>query len=59
MCERRSGAREGEWASEIYYRYTVVKPLSLTPDMQVFWNPALKPSAGPGAVFILRATLSF
>jgi porin len=53
------GVRAGEWVSEIYYRYTLVKALSLTPDAQVFWNPALRPSDGPGAVFTLRATVSF
>jgi hypothetical protein len=53
------GVRPGEWVSEIYYRYTLVKALSLTPDVQVFWNPALTPSSGPGAVFTIRATVSF
>jgi Carbohydrate-selective porin, OprB family len=53
------GVRFGEWVSEVYYRYTLVKALSLTPDVQVFWNPALTPSAEPGAVFTLRATVSF
>jgi hypothetical protein len=53
------GVRVGEWVSEIYYRYTLVKATNLTPDLQVFWNPALKPSAGVGTVFTLRATLSF
>jgi hypothetical protein len=53
------GVRVGEWVSEIYYRYTLTKAVSLTPGVQVFWNPALKPSAGPGAVFTLRATVSF
>jgi Carbohydrate-selective porin, OprB family len=53
------GVRPGEWVSEIYYRYTLIKALSLTPDVQVFWNPALTPSAGPGAVFTVRATMSF
>jgi hypothetical protein len=53
------GVRVGEWVSEIYYKYTLIKAVSLTPDVQVFWNPALKPSAGPGAVLALRTTLSF
>jgi hypothetical protein len=42
-----------------YYKYTLVKATNLTPDVQVFWNPAQKPSAGVGAVFTLRTTLSF
>jgi hypothetical protein len=53
------GVRVAEWVSELYYRYTLIKALSVTPDVQIFWNPALTPSAGPGAVFTLRATASF
>jgi hypothetical protein len=53
------GAGLGEWVSEIYYRYTLIKAFSLTPDMQIFWNPALAPSAGAAGVFTLRATVSF
>jgi hypothetical protein len=53
------GARGGEWVSELYYRYQLVKPISLTPDLQVYWNPASLPSSGPVAVFTIRTTLSF
>jgi hypothetical protein len=35
------GVRGGEWVNEIYYRYQVVKAMSLTPDVQVFWNGVL------------------
>jgi hypothetical protein len=53
------GVRGGEWASELYYRYQLLKFVSLTPDVQVFWNPAFLPSSGPVAVFTVRTTLSF
>jgi Carbohydrate-selective porin, OprB family len=53
------GVRGGEWVSELYYRYQIVKAMSLTPDVQVFWNPAFLPSSGPVAVFTVRTTLSF
>ena len=53
------GVRDGEWTSEIYYRYTVLKGLHLTPDVQIFFNPALAPQSGAAAVFTLRSTLSF
>jgi Carbohydrate-selective porin, OprB family len=52
------GIRDGEWTSELYYRYTVFKGLSLTPDVQIFFNPSLAPQSG-AAVFTLRSTLSF
>jgi carbohydrate-selective porin OprB len=53
------GVRDGEWTSEIYYRYTVFKGLHLTPDVQIFFNPAPAPQRGAAAVFTLRSTLSF
>jgi hypothetical protein len=53
------GTRGGEWVSELYYRYQVLKPMSLTPDVQIFWNPAFLPSSGPVAVFTIRTTFSF
>ena len=54
-----SGMHGGEWGNELYYSYTVTKGLSLTPDIQVFWNPALLPNNGPAAVFAARTTLFF
>jgi hypothetical protein len=53
------GMRGGEWGNELYYSYTVTKGLSLTPDVQVFWNPALLSNNGPAAVFTIRTTLFF
>jgi hypothetical protein len=52
-------ARNAEWVGELYYNYTVFKGLQITPDVQLYFNPALKPSSGPEAVFTLRATVIF
>jgi hypothetical protein len=53
------GVRGGEWVTELYYNDTVFKGMTVTPDAQVFWNPALDRSRGASAVFTLRTTLSF
>jgi Carbohydrate-selective porin, OprB family len=53
------GTRGGEWVTELYYNYTVFKWVNVTPDGQVFLNPALDRSRGTSAVFTLRTTLSF
>ncbi len=54
-----NGMRGGEWVNELYYNYTFAKGVSLTPDVQVYWNPALLPNNGPAAVFTIRTTLFF
>jgi carbohydrate-selective porin OprB len=51
--------RNAEWVAELYYNYTVFKGLQITPDVQLYFNPALAPSSGPQAVFTLRATVTF
>jgi len=52
-------ARGAEWVSELYYNYTLFKALQLTPDLQVYFNPALAPNTSVAAVFSLRATINF
>lgn len=52
-------SRGSEWVSELYYNYTVFKPLQLTPDLQVYFNPALAPNTSVAAVFLLRTTFNF
>jgi len=52
-------ARNAEWGAELYYSYTVFKGLRLTPDIQLYLDPALKPGAGPAAVFTVRTTAFF
>jgi porin len=54
-----SPARSAEWGAELYYNYTIFKGLQLTPDIQLFFDPALIPGAGPAAVLTLRATAFF
>ena len=53
------GVRDDEWVTELFYKATIFKGMHVTPDVQVFWNPALIPSSGPVAVFTLRTTVSF
>jgi len=50
-------AGDGEWVLESYYNFTVSKALQLTPDVQVYLNPALAPTTQIAAVFSLRVTL--
>jgi len=54
-----SGVRDGEWVTELFYKATIFKGMHITPDVQVFWNPAFAPNAGPEAVFTVRTTVSF
>jgi Carbohydrate-selective porin, OprB family len=46
-------ARNAEWEAELYYNYALFKGLWLTPDVQLYFDPALRPRAGPAAVFTL------
>ena len=52
-------ARNAEWGAELYYSYTIFKGLRLTPDIQFYFDPALKPGAGPAAIFTIRTTAFF
>ena len=52
-------ARNAEWGAELYYSYTIFKALRLTPDIQLYFDPALKPGTGPAAVFTIRTTAFF
>lgn len=54
-----SGVRDGEWATELFYKATIFKGMHVTPDVQVFWNPGLMTASSPVAVFTLRTTISF
>ncbi len=44
---------------EAYYRFQVVKPLSLTADYQFVANPAYNRDRGPVSIFAVRAHLQF
>jgi carbohydrate-selective porin OprB len=52
-------ARNAEWGSELYYNYVLFKGLWLTPAVQLYFEPALHPGAGPAAVFTIRTTAFF
>jgi len=50
---------DDQYTAEIYYRFQVMKVLSVTPDMQLIIDPALNPEEGSVWVFGLRARLVF
>jgi Carbohydrate-selective porin, OprB family len=52
-------SRSSEWIAELYYSYTVFKALQVTPDIQLYLNPALAPNTSVAAVFSLRTTYKF
>ena len=52
-------ARNAEWGTELYYHYTIFKGPRLTPDIQLYFDPGLKPRAGAAAVFTIRTTAFF
>ena len=52
-------ARNAERGAELYYNYALFKALWLTPDIQIYFDPALKPGAGPAALFTIRTTALF
>ncbi len=52
-------SRDAEWIGELYYNYWLSKGLFLTPDMQVYVNPALAPKTNAAGVFTLRTTFMF
>jgi len=54
-----ANSRKDEYVTELYYNYTFFKGLILTPDVQVYFDPALAPNTGTAAVFTLRATIFF
>jgi len=52
-------ARSSEWVADLYYNYTVFKAMQITPDVQVYFHPALAPNTSTAAVFSLRTTFKF
>jgi porin len=50
---------DDKYTAEIYYRLQVLKVLTITPDIQVLFNPALKPDEDVIFVFGLRGRISF
>ena len=52
-------ARNAEWGAELYYNYAFFKALWVTPDIQLYFDPALHPGSGPAAVVTIRTTALF
>jgi porin len=50
---------DDQYTAEIFYRFQLLKILTITPDVQVVFNPALNPDKNVIAVFGLRARISF
>jgi porin len=50
---------DDQYTAEIFYRFQLLKILTITPDVQVVFNPALNPDKDVIAVFGLRARISF
>jgi len=44
---------------ELYYNFTVFKGMQITPDVQVYFHPALAQNTGTAAVFSIRTTFNF
>lgn len=51
--------RSDEWGIEFYYKFTIIRGLQVTPDVQVYFKPVFGQSATPVAVFTLRSTAFF
>ncbi len=50
---------DDQFTAEIYYRIQVLKVLTITPDVQALFNPALNPDEDVIFVFGLRGRISF
>jgi carbohydrate-selective porin OprB len=50
-------ARPSETMLELYWATTIGARLQVTPDVQLYFQPALTPHAGMAAVFTIRASL--
>lgn len=48
-----------QYTAEIFYRFRLLKTLSITPDVQVLFNSALNPDEDVIFVFGLRGRISF
>jgi porin len=50
---------DDQYTAEVFYRVQILKTLTITPDVQLFFNPALNPSENLIAIYGLRARLAF
>jgi porin len=49
---------EDQYTAEVYYRWQVLKPLTITPDLQLLMNPALNSDENVIAIFGLRVRIN-
>jgi len=54
-----TAVRPSETMLELYWNWAIGRQLLVTPDVQLFLQPALSPAAGVAAVFSLRVTTFF
>src|SRR4029077_15135921 len=52
-----SFARQSETMVELYWATMLGSRLQITPDVQLYFQPALAPTAGMAAVFTIRAAV--
>jgi len=50
---------DDQYTAELYYRFQLLKVLSITPDLQLLVNPATNPDHDTVAVFGLRGRINF
>ena len=50
---------DDQYTAEIYYRFQLLKVLTITPDVQLLINPALNPEEDRIWIFGLRARIGF
>ena len=48
-----------QYTAELYYRFQMLKMVSITPDLQLLLYPALNPEKDAVAVFGLRGRIAF
>ena len=50
---------DDQYTAEIFYRFQLLKILTITPDVQLVFNPALNPDKDMIAIFGIRGRISF
>lgn len=50
---------QDEYVLEVFYTLQLSPLARLQPDVQILWNPAYNPDAGPAAVFQLQLILAW
>ena len=50
---------ENEYVLETFYTLQLTPTTRIQPDLQVVWNPAFNPNAGPAVVFQMQFVLAW